>query len=158
MYPIIQRNPYATSDEDEYHVALGEDGKLARMGRSVRFTAVRSASLEWHAQLSALRGRAHVVQRARRVHPRRGGSRGHPDADSVPARGEGDDREFQRLQEEMTLFGRPSDPSVLLTNGNVEGKFETRDPVGCGRRRPQDLAPSDRARDRAIRAVVHAGR
>lgn len=125
VYPIIQRNPYATSDEDEYHVALGEDGKLAKDGPLGAFYCGPER------ELNGTRSYPPYVAGHTWFNVHDEYIRGVVDRADILTRilfllaVKGDDREFQRLQEEMTLFGRPSDPSVLLTNGNVEGKFET---------------------------------
>lgn len=125
QYPIIQQNLYATTDEELYRVALGEDGKLRKDGplgafycgperelNGTRSYPPYSAGHPWfNMHDEYIRGvvdRADILTRI-----------------LFMLAVKGDDKEFSRLQEEMTLFGRPSDPSVLLTNGNVEGKFET---------------------------------
>lgn len=125
VYPVIQRNPYATSDDELYRVPLGEDGRIDKAAALGAFYCGPER------ELNGTRSYPPYVAGHTWFNAHDEYIRGVVDRADILTRilfmlaVKGDDKEFQRLQEEMTLFGRPSDPSVLLTNGNVEGKFET---------------------------------
>lgn len=125
IYPVIQKNPYSTSDDDLYRVPLGEDGKIAKD------MALGAFYCGPERELNGTRSYPPYVVGHTWFNLHDEYIRGVVDRADILTRilfmmaVKGDDREFARLQEEMTLFGRPTDPSVLLTNGNVEGKFET---------------------------------